>query len=159
MPSSATPDEAVRWFGDVDDERIEMLRAAIAVCPSGPDGALLHAILSIEMADGADDSLETTAAHALVLALDTGDDRVTARVVRLAESALRRPDTLERRADWLRQGVAAAERAGDPLLRGLLSMSHHEIPLEEGNRGAMAAPLSASGRVESSRVESSRVSV
>lgn len=127
----------VSRIGDVDDQRIEMLQAAIAVQPSGPDGALLHAILSIEMPDGADDSVESTAAHALELALDTGDDRVTARVVRLAESALRGPDALGRREEWLRQGVAAAERTGDPLLSGLLSMSHHEIALERGNREAM----------------------
>lgn len=124
-------------FGGVDAERIQILRAAIAARPSGPDAAMLQAVLSIEMSEGHHNSAETTASRAIDLALDLGDDRITARVVRLAESALRGPSALMRRREWLYHGMAAAERSGDPVLRGLLAMSHHEIALESGDRDAM----------------------
>ncbi|MFK7916903.1 MAG: AAA family ATPase [Ilumatobacter sp.] len=123
--------------GEIDDERIDVLRRAIEVRPDGADAALLQAILSIEMFDGPDGSTRAAASRAMQLARQVGDDRVMVRVVRLAESSLRTPDELERREAWLREGVEAAERTGDPLLRGTMAMSHHEISLELGDRDAM----------------------
>ena len=127
----------VSRFGEVDEERIQILEAAIAVRPDGPDSALLHAILGIEMHDGSDRAVHATAAHALDLARAAGDDRILARVVRLAESSLQTPDALTCRYDWLQEGIAAAERSGDPILSGMMSMSHHEIAVELGDRDAM----------------------
>lgn len=127
----------VSQVGTVDHERIELLRAAIDVCPDGSDGAMLHAILGIEEQGGPDGDIQATPSRALELARKSGDDRTMARVVRLAESALRVPDALERREQWVRDGIAAAERTGDPQLRGSLSMSWHELALQRGDRDTM----------------------
>jgi DNA-binding winged helix-turn-helix (wHTH) protein/tetratricopeptide (TPR) repeat protein len=127
----------VSRFGSIDDERVLILRRAIAARPRGPDGALLQAILAIELHGAPDEQVEAAASGALALAREAGDDRVIARVVRLAESALRTPDALGRRVRLLHEGVAAAERTGDAQLRGMLSMSHHGIALECGDRDTM----------------------
>ncbi|MET8147077.1 AAA family ATPase [Actinoplanes sp. NPDC049668] len=127
----------VSRFGTIDDERIQILQRAITVRPSGPDGAHLQAILAIEIHGVSDEQAETAASRALTLAREAADDRTIAHVTRLAESALRTPDALERREQLLHEGIAAAERTGDPQLRGMLSMSHHEIALERGDRDAM----------------------
>jgi DNA-binding winged helix-turn-helix (wHTH) protein/tetratricopeptide (TPR) repeat protein len=127
----------VSQFGSIDDERVQILRRAIAARPSGSDGALLQAILAIEIHAAPDEQVEETASRALALARETDEDRTIAHVARLAESALRTPDALGRREQLLHEGVAAAERTGDVRLRGMLSMSHHEIALERGDRDAM----------------------
>lgn len=124
-------------FGAIDHERVEFLRHAIAVRPTGPDGALLQAILAIEIHAGPGEQVEGAAARALALAREAGDARILAHVARLTESALRTLDALGRREQVLNEGLAAAERTGDVRLRGLLSMSHHEIALELGDRDAM----------------------
>jgi len=98
---------------------------------------MLHAILSIELQDRSDNECREVAARALELAHAAGDDRTTARVVPLAESSLLTPDTLDQREQWLHEGIAAADRTGDPLLRGRLSMSHHEIAVQRGDRVVM----------------------
>ncbi|WP_165965972.1 AAA family ATPase [Actinomadura sp. 7K534] len=127
----------VSQFGTIDEERVEILRCAIATRPRKPDGALLQAILAIELHGAPDEQVEEAASRALALAREAGDDRVIARAARLAESALRTPDALERRVPLLHEGVAAAERTGDAQLRGMLSMSYEEIALERGDREAM----------------------
>ncbi|MEV4708495.1 AAA family ATPase [Actinoplanes sp. NPDC049316] len=127
----------VSRFGAIDRERVHILRQAIAVRPAGADGALLQAILAIELDGGPKEQIEEAASRAQLLAQQAGDDRITAHVARLAESALRTPDALERREQLLHEGIAAAERTGDARLRGMLSMSHHEIALERGDRDAM----------------------
>jgi DNA-binding winged helix-turn-helix (wHTH) protein len=127
----------VSGFGTIDEERTRILRCAIAAGPGAADGALLHAILAIEIHAGPADQVEEAAAHALALARHSGDDHVLAHVVRLTESALRTLDALSRRESLLREGIAAAERTGDTRLRGILSMSQHEIALERGDRDVM----------------------
>ncbi|SNS50562.1 Transcriptional regulatory protein, C terminal [Actinomadura meyerae] len=127
----------VSQFAMIDEERVEILRRAIATRPRVSDGALLHAILAIELHGAPDEQVEEAASRALALAREAGDDRVIARAARLAESALRIPDALERRVVLLHEGVAAAERTGDAQLRGMLSMSYEEIALERGDRDAM----------------------
>jgi DNA-binding winged helix-turn-helix (wHTH) protein len=127
----------VSGFGTIDEARTRILRRAIATGPAAADGALLHAILAIEIHAGPESQIEQAAARALALARDSGDDHVVAHVVRLTESALRTLDALSRRESLLREGIAAAERAGDARLRGVLSMSHHEIALEYGDRDVM----------------------
>ncbi|MGB2566940.1 AAA family ATPase [Micromonospora citrea] len=127
----------VSQFGTVDDERVEILQRAIAARPRKADGALLHAMLAIEIHAGPEEQVEEAAACALALAREAGEDRVIAYVARLTESALRTLDALDRREQLLHEGIAAAERTGDARLRGLLSMSHHEIALERGDRDAM----------------------
>jgi DNA-binding winged helix-turn-helix (wHTH) protein/tetratricopeptide (TPR) repeat protein len=127
----------VSQFGTIDEERVQILRSAIAAKPGEPDGALLHAILAIELHGAPDEQVEEAASRALDLAREAGDDRVVARAARLAESALRIPDALGRRVPLLHEGVAAAERTGDVQLRGMLSMSYQEIALELGDRDAM----------------------
>ncbi|MDY7085054.1 MAG: AAA family ATPase [Actinomycetota bacterium] len=127
----------VSGFGSIDEERTRILRRAIATGPPAAEGALLHAILAIEIHADPENQVEEAAAHALVLARESGDDHVLAHVVRLTESALRTLDALSRRESLLREGIAAAERTGDARLRGILSMSHHEIALERGNRDVM----------------------
>jgi DNA-binding winged helix-turn-helix (wHTH) protein len=127
----------VSRFGTIDDERVEILRHAITVRPGGPDGALLQAILAIEIHSGPGDEVEAAVSCALALARETGEDRIAAHVTRLTESALRTLDALDRREQLLREGIAAAERTGDALLRGTLSMSHHAIALERGDRDTM----------------------
>jgi DNA-binding winged helix-turn-helix (wHTH) protein/tetratricopeptide (TPR) repeat protein len=127
----------VSQFGTIDEERVQILRCAIGTRPRKPDGALLHAILAIELHGAPDEQVEEAASGALALAREAGDDRVIARAARLAESALRIPDALERRVLLLHEGVAAAERTGDPQLRGMLAMSYEEIALERGDRDAM----------------------
>ncbi len=127
----------VSQFGTIDEERVQILRRAIATRPRKPDGALLQAILAIELHGAPDEEVEEAASRALELAREAGDDRVIARAARLAESALRTPDALERRVPLLHEGVAAAERTGDAQLRGMLSMSYEEIALECGDRDAM----------------------
>jgi DNA-binding winged helix-turn-helix (wHTH) protein/tetratricopeptide (TPR) repeat protein len=127
----------VSGFGTIDDERVRILRAAISAQPSAADGALLHAILAIEIHAGPGEQLDEAAARAMVLARESGDDHVVAHVVRLTESALRTLDALDRREQLLHEGVAAAERTGDARLRGILSMSYHEIALERADRDTM----------------------
>nr|MDT0656970.1 AAA family ATPase [Micromonospora sp. DSM 115978] len=127
----------VSQFGTIDEERVELLRRAIAARPGPPDGALLQAILAIEIHAGPEEQVEGAASAALALAREAGEDRIIAHVVRLTESALRTLDALERRELLLHEGIAAAERTGDARLRGLLSMSHHEIALERGDRDTM----------------------
>jgi tetratricopeptide (TPR) repeat protein len=127
----------VSQFGTIDEERVQILRRAIATRPRKPDGALLQAILAIELHGAPDEQVEEAASRALALAREAGDDRVIARAARLAESALRTPDALERRVVLLHEGVAAAERTGDAQLRGVLSMSYEEIALERGDRDSM----------------------
>ncbi|MFI7435534.1 AAA family ATPase [Micromonospora haikouensis] len=127
----------VSQFGAVDDERVEILRRAIAAGPRKADGALLHAMLAIEIHAGPEERVEEAASMAIALAREAGEDRVIAHVARLTESALRTLDALERREQLLHEGIAAAERTGDALLRGMLSMSHHEIALERGDRDTM----------------------
>jgi tetratricopeptide (TPR) repeat protein len=124
-------------LGAADDERIEIVRRAIAVQPGGPDGALLQAILAIEIHAVSAVQAEEAASRALEQAREAGDDRVMVHVARLAESALRAPQDLPRRQQILREGIAAATRTGDPQLRGVLSISHHELALLGGDRGAM----------------------
>ncbi len=127
----------VSQIGTIDDERIKVLRAAIAARSDGPDSAMLHAILSIELQDRSDNECREMAARAIELARAAGDDRTTARVVPIAESSLLTPDTLDQREEWLHEGIAAADRIGDPLLRGRLSMAHHEIAVQRGDRDVM----------------------
>ncbi|WFE43568.1 AAA family ATPase [Verrucosispora sp. WMMD1129] len=127
----------VSGFGTTDDERVQILRRAIAAQPNPADGALLHAILAIEIHATAAEDLEEAAARAVSLAHEAGDDHVLAHVVRLTESALRTLDALDRREQLLQAGITAAERTGDARLRGILSMSHHEIALERGDREVM----------------------
>ncbi|WP_205809251.1 AAA family ATPase [Micromonospora sp. HNM0581] len=127
----------VSQFGAIDDERVQTLRQAIAAEPRTADSALLHAILAIEVHAGPEEQVEEAATRALDLAREAGEDHILAHVVRLAESALRTLDALDRREQLLREGVAAADRAGDARLRGMLSMSHHEIALERGDRDTM----------------------
>lgn len=127
----------VSRFGTIDTERVRLLQHAIEVRPSGSDGALLRAILAIESHGAPDEQVEELASRAMELARETGDDRVIAHVVRLTESALRVPDALGRRVELLYEGVAAAERTGDEQLRGMLSMSHHGLALERGDRDTM----------------------
>lgn len=127
----------VSRFGTIDEERVRILRRAIATRPRKVDGALLQAILAIELHGAPDEQVEDAASRALALAREAGDDRVVARAARLAESALRTPDALERRVLVLHEGVAAAERTGDAQLRGMLSMSYQAIALERGDRDAM----------------------
>jgi DNA-binding winged helix-turn-helix (wHTH) protein/tetratricopeptide (TPR) repeat protein len=127
----------VSGFGTIDDERVRILRRAIGTRPRAADGALLHAILAIEIHAGPESEVEEAATRALALARDSGDDHVLAHVVRLTESALRTLDALGRRERLLREGIAAADRTGDARLRGILSMSHHEIALERGDRDVM----------------------
>ncbi|MBQ1016727.1 AAA family ATPase [Micromonospora sp. D93] len=127
----------VSQFGTIDDERVQILQGAIAAQPRTADCALLHAILSIEIHAGPVDQVEEAASRALTLAREAGEDHILAHVARLAESALRTLDALDRREQLLHEGIAAAERTGDARLRGLLSMSHHEIALERGDRDTM----------------------
>jgi DNA-binding winged helix-turn-helix (wHTH) protein/tetratricopeptide (TPR) repeat protein len=127
----------VSGFGTIDDERVGLLRRAIAVRPRAVDGALLHAILAIEIHAGAEEEVEEAVSRAVALAHEAGDDHILANVVRLTESALRTLDALDRREQLLQEGIAAAERTGDARLRGILSMSHHEIALERGDREVM----------------------
>lgn len=124
-------------FGTIDGERVEVLRRALAARPEGPEAALLQAILAIEVQGASDEQADEAASRALALARDAGDDRVLVRVVRLAESALRTPHALARREEILQEGIAAAERTDDPQLRGILSISHHEIAVQRGDRDAM----------------------
>jgi DNA-binding winged helix-turn-helix (wHTH) protein/tetratricopeptide (TPR) repeat protein len=124
-------------FGVVDDERVEILQRAVAACPEGADGAMLCAILAVEVHGASAEQAEEAASRALALARAAGDDRVVVRVVRLAESALRAPQELPRRQQILREGIDAAARTGDPQLRGMLSISHHELALLSGDRDAM----------------------
>jgi predicted ATPase/tetratricopeptide (TPR) repeat protein len=124
-------------FGAVDDERIEILRRAVAACPEGADGAMLQAILAIEVHGASTEQADEAASRALALARAAGDDRVLVRVVRLAESALRAPQDLPRRQQILREGIDAAARTDDPQLRGMLAISHHELALLSGDRDTM----------------------
>ncbi|HWS39150.1 MAG TPA: AAA family ATPase [Actinoplanes sp.] len=127
----------VSVFGSIDDERVDILRRAIAVRPDGPDGALLHAILAIELHGAPDEQVEPVATRAIALAREVGEARIIAEVVSLAQSALRTPDVLRQRARLLPEGLAAAETTGDARLRGILAMSQHEIELQLGDRDAM----------------------
>ncbi|MEU4245459.1 AAA family ATPase [Actinoplanes sp. NPDC026619] len=127
----------VSQFGTIDDERVQTLRRAIAAGPRPADAAMLYAILAIEIHAAPGKQVEQAASLALELAREAGEDRIVAHVTRLTESALRTLDALERREQLLDEGIAAAERTGDARLRGLLSMSHHEIALERGDRDVM----------------------
>ncbi|RSM64525.1 hypothetical protein DMB66_19565 [Actinoplanes sp. ATCC 53533] len=127
----------VSRFGSIDHERVEILRRAIGVRPGGPDGALLHSILAIELHGAPDEQVEPVAARAMALARGAGEARIIAEVVSLAQSALRTPDVLRQRAQLLPEGLAAAESTGDARLRGILAMSQHEIELQLGDRDAM----------------------
>ncbi|OWY60585.1 hypothetical protein B7486_68390, partial [cyanobacterium TDX16] len=95
------------------------------------------AILAIEVHGASTERADEAASRALALARASGDDRVLVRVVRLAESALRAPQDLPRRQQILDEGIAAAARTDDPQLRGMLSISHHELALLSGDRDAM----------------------
>ncbi|MCM4085161.1 ATP-binding protein [Paractinoplanes hotanensis] len=127
----------VSRFGSIDHERVEILRRAIVVRPGGPDGALLHSILAIELHGAPDEQVEPVAVRAMALARAAGETRIIAEVVSLAQSALRTPDVLRQRAQLLPEGLAAAESTGDTRLRGVLAMSQHEIELQLGDRDAM----------------------
>ncbi|MEV6350947.1 AAA family ATPase [Actinoplanes sp. NPDC051851] len=124
-------------LGAIDEERVLTLRRAIATRPPAADAALLRAILAIEIHIVAQNEAEVVVAHAMALAHETGDDVVLAQVARLSERALRPLNALDQRERILREGVAAAERTGDPWLRGLLSTSYHGIALERGDRDTM----------------------
>ena len=106
-------------IGDIDQERIDVLEAALERATEGPDRALLQAILASELLydpSSRDRSL-ALADDAARLAGDSRDPSLEAQILSLTGQRTNVPERWTSLVPVARRLVDAADRAGDPSLR------------------------------------------
>ncbi|HKP90145.1 MAG TPA: AAA family ATPase [Thermoleophilaceae bacterium] len=123
----------VSSFGDVDDERIDALRAALDLVGDGmPDRrARLLSLLAVEITWGASlEERDALGSEALALAEQLGDERVLGHVLHERCLATWFAGTLDRHASDARRLAEIADRVGDPVL-GFWAGYHRFITASE----------------------------
>jgi DNA-binding SARP family transcriptional activator/predicted ATPase len=104
--------------GEIDTERVEMLRAALAATDSADSAerARLLAAEAVELAFcGERHTPGTLSSEALAMARRSGDDAALAQVLTMRFFAIWTPDTLSARLTESSENVALCEGLGDPL--------------------------------------------
>ncbi|MFL5781921.1 MAG: AAA family ATPase [Thermoleophilaceae bacterium] len=121
--------------GRIDEERIELLEAAVEARGrrTDPKTALLLATTSSELWSGDHDRRHGLSDEALDVARRAGDDRVLAEVIYRRAFALAEPGTLQERLALTAELVALADSLGDPLLRLLASVERSRAAIESGD--------------------------
>ena len=120
-------------FGGVDHERVEMLEAAIAICGSQTERALLLGTLANELTYSGDYARRRALAHeALEAARATHDEGLIVRVMNLIFYSLWIPDTLSERLALTDESRSIIARVDDPLARFWVSISSYLNLIQAG---------------------------
>ena len=126
--------------GEVDEERIGVLEAALGSCAAGdsPARAQLQATLAAELMFAGDwDRRRALSDEALAMARRVGDPAVLSRVLSMRFTTIWVPETLPERLANTAENLAAAESTGDPV--GEFHAVHwHAAGLVEAGRVAEA---------------------
>ncbi len=121
--------------GLVDEERMELLEAALAMRGDREDAqrALLLATTSSELWSGDHERRRALSDEALAVARRVGDQRVLAEVLYRRAFAIAEPATLQERLVLTAELVELTDRLGDPLLRLLASVERSRAAIEHGD--------------------------
>ena len=121
--------------GRLDEERLELLRAAIELRAGVDDAtrALLLATTSSELWSGDHDERHALSDEALAVARGAGDPRVLGEVIYRRAFALAEPATLAERLELTAELVELADALGEPLLRVLASIERSRAAIESAD--------------------------
>jgi len=130
-------------YGEVDDERVAALDAALAAVGDRDPArrARLLSLLALELNFSGDlDRRLAAVDEAIAVARRAGDARALAYVLEHSMSAAWIPEMAEKRRQWALELVALADRLDDPALRGLAMIADGSTALEtaEGERSERA---------------------
>ena len=126
----------VSRLGTIDDERVEMLEAALEAAGPADSGprALLLATLSSELLWTADPERRLDLSdEALAMARRLGDDRILAEIIYRRCLTIAQPATVEERLALTAELLAITGRLEDPRLRCLASAERGRVAMERAD--------------------------
>lgn len=126
----------VSRVGDLDEERVAVLRAALDAVGPGDDPrrARLLALLACEVSFTADDrEMRSLADEAVAMARRVGDPATLSFTLHASFSAILLPDTLAQRLVTSAENVALSARLGDPVARWCAAFDRVLTAMEAGD--------------------------